>query len=124
MSGGESNTTNVSHNTTNTTDARVAADNGAIVTRGNVTVTDGGAIEAMGDLASDVVVAAEDFAMVSQNFGEYAFDLAHQTMQSKDQLISDVLEKQQSSDAMIGDKLINVGIPALVIGVIAWSAFK
>lgn len=72
----ETRTTNSSvYNSTNTsTDSRVAADNGAIVTRGNVTVTDGGAIAMAADIGGAAIEAGEFFARTASGIASDGLD--------------------------------------------------
>lgn len=113
MSRTRSSSTTSSSTLNSTEDARVAADGGAIVTRGDVSVVDGGAIEMAGTIAEEVVHSAERLALMGRDFGNAGFELAEQ-----------VIEQQRNEATQLSDTLIKVGIPAVVIGVIAWSVWK
>ena len=119
-----SKSTNTAVDTTSVMDERVAADNGAIVFRGDdgeVNITDGGAIEAMRDLATTVSLDGLDLA--SQISGE-GMDIARESLDRSYGALEDFANKTRTDQAQFFDQLISYGIPAIVVMVIAWGYFK
>lgn len=120
-------TTNSSeYNSTNvSTDNRVAADNGAIVTRGNVykTVTDGGAIKLSGEIAEAAIDAGVLFGRMGGGIADEGFDLARDSMGSTIDTLTAVIDQDRDEAAKLSEQLVNM-IPYIVVGVVAWGIFK
>jgi hypothetical protein len=110
--GSSSRSSNRTSTTTNTTtiDERVAADQGAIVTRGNVTVTDSGAIALAGEVSEQAI-----------NFGG---DLARESLASTTETLAQIINADRAEETQLADQLIRIGIPALVVMVIAWRVWR
>jgi hypothetical protein len=113
----EYNSTNISH------DDRVAADAGAIVTRGNVSVLDGGAIELAGEIGQGAIDAATLFAGIGETLATRGLGLADQSMQSTVDTLKRVIEADRDDSAQLSGQLVNM-IPWAIAGVVAWSIFK
>jgi hypothetical protein len=113
----EYNSTNISH------DDRVAADAGAIVTRGNVSVLDGGAIELAGEIGQGAIDAATLFAGMGETLATRGLGLADQSMQSTVDTLKRVIEADRDDSAQLSGQLVNM-IPWAIAGVVAWSIFK
>jgi hypothetical protein len=113
----EYNSTNISH------DDRVAADEGAIVTRGNVNVLDGGAIGMAGEMGQGAIDAGTLFAGMGGNLAERGLGLANQSMQSTVETLQNVIASERDDSAQLSSQLVNM-IPWAVAGLVAWSIFK
>ena len=110
---------------TSTSDNRVAADNGAIVVRdGSVQIVDAGAIEMAGDVSEMVIDLAYDVSSDAYGFSELALregaDLAFQSMQSSNDALAQIIERDRSEETQIANQLIRLGIPAAAFAVVAW----
>lgn len=121
-------TTNQSeYNSTNvTTDERIAADNGAIVTRaGNVykTVTDGGAIRMAGEVSEAAIDAGVLFGRMGGDIADEGFDLARDSLGSTITTLKSVIDQDRDESAKLSERLINM-IPYIVVGVVAWGVLK
>lgn len=129
-------TTNQSeYNSTNvSSDDRVAADAGAIVTRGNVNVTDGGAIQMAGELGEEAFDAATMFAGMGNTMASRGLDagqqlaarglgLADQSMKSTVETLQKVIASERDDSAQLSSQLVNM-IPWAIAGFVAWSVFK
>lgn len=111
-------TTNTSNQeTTNTSvDNRVAADNGAIVTKGNVTVLDGGAIGLAGEIGEQAI----DAGIL---FGRMGNDLASESLGSTIDTLTAVIDQDRDESAKLSEQLVNM-IPYIVVGVVAWGILR
>lgn len=113
----EYNSTNVSN------DNRVAADNGAIVTKGNVTVLDGGAIALAGELSEAAIDAGVLFGAQGLDIAGQGFDLAETSLGSTIETLTEVIDQDRAESAKLSEQLVNM-VPYIVVGVVAWSIFK
>jgi hypothetical protein len=96
--------------TTSTADNRVAADNGAIVVGDGsvVEVIDGGAFALVGDLSERAFDLADGAIFDGVN-------LAADAMQSSNDALAQIIERDRSEDTQLASQLIRLGIPAVAI---------
>lgn len=108
-------THNTSNQTTNntSTDARVAADGGAIVTRGDVTMVDPGSVTLAGETAESAIDAGLMFGQMGNSLALKSLDA---TIKTLDRAID------QGRDE--GAKITEQAIPWAAAAFIAWKVLK
>lgn len=113
-------------------DDRVGADNGAIVTRGNVNILDGGAVAGSLNLARDITAGAYDSLGTIAELSSGTFDSALDavtgqadrvlTMAQAERLKN--VEMQQEQSGLLTEKLFNIALPLGIVFAIAWAVKK
>lgn len=123
-----SKSSNTTVNETSTIDARMAADGQAMVLRADggaqIEVTDGGAIDMAGTLASDALDTAQEFGDLAGRISLDGIELARDSLSQTNAAFQQFADKTRSDQAQFFDQLISYGIPAIVLIFIARSYYK
>lgn len=117
-------------------DDRVAADGGAIVTRGNVNILDGGAIgeafkfgnaanEDAFDFGKTLAQLSSDDTELVLGFASNAFDAAHEAVTGQAErvltLTESAMERDRVESAKLADKAMQIAIPLGLAFAAAWA---
>lgn len=119
-----SKTSTTNNNITSTTDARVAADNGAIVNRdGDIQVTDGGAITMAGEVSEHAIDAGVLFGEMGREMADRSFQLASDSIDTTVEALQAVIDHKDDDTAQLSEQLIKM-IPFGIAGLVVWSILK
>ncbi|MEN8950689.1 hypothetical protein [Planktotalea arctica] len=106
-------------------DDRVAADGGAIVTRGNVSILDGDAIDSSFEFANTLAQLSSDETEVALGFAQNAFDAAHQAVTGQSQRVLTIaetaMERDRVESAKLSEKAMQIAVPLGLAFAAAWA---